>query len=105
MSDSHAHDVSKEIKGYIAVFVSLAVLTVVTVWVSNFEFTVAMGILVALIIAVFKGSLVASFFMHLVSEKKGIVWVLILTAVFFLALIFLPLGALMDQQGVPTNVP
>ena len=105
MSDSHAHDVSKEIKTYIAVFVSLAVLTVVTVWVASLKFTVAMGILVALIIAVFKGSLVASFFMHLVSEKKGIVWMLIVTAVFFLALIFLPLGALMDQQGVPTNVP
>jgi caa(3)-type oxidase subunit IV len=105
MSDSHAHDVRKEIKTYIAVFVSLAVLTVVTVWVARFEFTVAMGVLVALIIAGFKGSLVASFFMHLVSEKKGVVWVLILTAVFFLALIFLPLGALMDQQGVPTDVP
>ena len=105
MSDSHAHDVSKEIKTYIAVFVSLAVLTVVTVWVASLKFTVAMAILVALVIAGFKGSLVASFFMHLVSEKKGIVWVLILTAVFFLALIFLPLGALMDQQGVPTHVP
>ena len=105
MSDSHAHDVSKEIKTYVAVFVSLAVLTVLTVWVASLKFTVAMGILVALIIAGFKGSLVASFFMHLVSEKKWIVWMLLLTAVFFLALIFLPLGALMDQQGVPTNVP
>lgn len=105
MSDSHAHDVRKEIKTYVAVFVTLAVLTVVTVWVARFEFTVAMAVLLALIIAAFKGSLVASFFMHLVSEKKGIFWLLVLTAVFFVALIFLPLGAWMDQQGVPINVP
>lgn len=105
MSDSHAHDVRKEIKTYVAVFVALAVLTVVTVWVSKIEFTVAMGVLVALVIAGFKGTLVASFFMHLMSEKKSIVWVLIITIVFFLVLIFVPLGALMDQQGVPTHVP
>ena len=105
MSDSHAHDVSKEIKTYIAVFVTLAVLTMVTVWVSRFEFTVAVAVAVALVIAAFKGSLVASFFMHLISEKKGVVWVVILTAVFLLALVFLPLGALLDQQGAPVNVP
>ena len=72
MSEAHAHDHKKHIRTYIMVFVSLAVLTAVTVWAASFEFTVAMGIVVALIIATFKGSLVASFFMHLVTEKKSI---------------------------------
>ena len=102
MSDASAHDVSKHIKTYIAVFVGLCIMTGVTVWVASFKFTVAMGVTVALIIAAFKGSLVASFFMHLVGEKKSIIWILILTAIFFAALIGLPLFALLDHQGVPT---
>jgi caa(3)-type oxidase subunit IV len=101
MSDASTHDVSKHIKTYIAVFVGLCILTAVTVWVASFEFTVGMAITVALIIAAFKGSLVASFFMHLLHEQKGILWLLILTAIFFAALIGLPLFALLDNQGVP----
>jgi cytochrome c oxidase subunit 4 len=103
MSDSHAHDVSKHVKTYVLVFVGLAVLTVVTVWVAGLKHTVMAGVALALIIATIKGSMVASFFMHLVSERKGIYWVLVLTAIFFVALIFLPLGALLDQQGTPLH--
>lgn len=101
MSDASTHDVSKHIKTYIAVFIGLCIMTGVTVWVSRFEFTVAMGVTVALLIAAFKGSLVASFFMHLVGERKGIIWLLVLTAFFFALLIGLPLFALLDNQGVP----
>ncbi len=102
MSDTGAHDVSKHIKTYMIVFVGLCIMTGVTVWVASFEFTVAMGITVALIIATFKGSLVASFFMHLVGEKKSIIWILILTAFFFAFLIGIPLFALLDHTGTPT---
>ena len=104
MSDSHTHDVSKHVRSYVLGFAALAVLTIVTVWVASFEFTVGAAVAVALIIATFKGSLVASFFMHLVSEKKAIYWLLALTAIFFVVLIFLPLGAMLDHQGTP-NVP
>ena len=100
MSEAKAHDAKKEVRTYLFVFVSLAVLTWVTVWVASIEFTVAMGVFVALIIATFKGSLVASFFMHLLHEKKWVLYTLVLTMFFFIVLIGLPLFALMDQQGV-----
>ena len=48
------------------------------------------AISVALLVATIKGSLVACYFMHLISEKKLIYAVLVLTAVFFVALLALP---------------
>jgi cytochrome c oxidase subunit 4 len=86
---------------YILIGTSLLVLTVLTVWTSYFTVTVGVSIVIALIIATIKGSLVASFFMHLVSEKKLILIVLIITVVFFFALIFLPLSDTMDNVGNP----
>lgn len=86
-----AEEVRKHIKVYLTVFVALSVLTVVTVGVSYLHIrSVAMTILIALFIATIKGSLVAGYFMHLVSEKQIIFWVLALTAVFFVVLMLLP---------------
>jgi caa(3)-type oxidase subunit IV len=50
----------------------------------------AIAVPVALFIALVKGSLVAGYFMHLISEKKLIYAVLVLTVVFFAALLALP---------------
>ena len=86
---------------YILIGTSLLVLTVLTVWTSYFTVTVGVSIVIALIIATIKGSLVASFFMHLVSEKKLILIVLIITVVFFFALIFLPFSDTMNNVGNP----
>ena len=44
----------------------------------------------ALVVATIKGSLVACYFMHLISEKKLIYWVLAVTVAFFIALMALP---------------
>jgi hypothetical protein len=41
-------------------------------------------------VACVKGSLVACYFMHLISERGMIFWVLTLCAVFFIALLLLP---------------
>ena len=46
---------------------------------------------VALIVATIKGSLVAMYFMHLLHERKVIYWVLILTVIFFIFMMFVPL--------------
>jgi caa(3)-type oxidase subunit IV len=54
---------------------------------------------VALVIATVKGSLVASYFMHLISEKKLIIWVLVLTVAFFAALLLLPVFTVADRIG------
>ena len=79
------------VRKYIIVFTSLLVLTLITVAVSYFHLGVAAAIIVALIIATIKGSLVACYFMHLISEKKMIYMMLSLTIVFFVVLMALPL--------------
>lgn len=82
--------IRKETRTYIGVFIALAVLTVLTVAVSYFHMPPVLGIGVALLIAAFKGSLVAGFFMHLRHERKLIYWVLILTVIFFFFLLLYP---------------
>jgi cytochrome c oxidase subunit IV len=85
-----AHDFQKHVRTYIGVFVALMVLTIVTVSVASLHLAVPLAVTVALFIAFIKGSLVASFFMHLISEKKAIYGALLLTVVFFLVLLFMP---------------
>lgn len=91
MSATDAEAIRKETKRYIGVFVALMVLTILTVAVSYFHMPFLLAVLVALIIASFKGSLVAAFFMHLAHERKAIYWVLILTVFFFVMLMFIPI--------------
>lgn len=97
MAGHSAEEIKKETRVYILVFVSLAALTLVTVGVSYLDLGVGAGIALALFIAAIKGSLVAAFFMHLLSERKLIYAVLILTLVFFVALLLLPLGGYADR--------
>ena len=97
MEAAHAEDLKKHVRVYISVFVGLLALTVVTVTISYLNLSVMPAIIVALIIASIKGSLVASYFMHLISEKKVIYAALALTVVFFLVLIFIPLLAMSDR--------
>ncbi len=52
----------------------------------------ALAISVAMVVATVKASLVAGYFMHLVSEKKVILWLLLLCAAFLVFLFLLPLG-------------
>lgn len=99
MADAHAHDVKKEVRGYIGVFIALAALTVLTVFASYLEVSGTMHILIAMFIAVVKGSLVCLYFMHLISERKLIYWTLYLTAVFFVVLMLVPLLARFDRLG------
>ena len=99
MSGHSTEEIKKETRIYILVFVALAALTVITVAVSYLDLSVGAGIVVALFIAAVKGSLVAAFFMHLISERKLVFAVLVLTLAFFLALMFLPLGGYLDRLG------
>ena len=91
--DDHAHDpaeIDRHVRVYIMVFVALMVLTIVTVAISRVHLPVPIAVTVALLVATIKGSLVACYFMHLISEKKLILWVLALTVVFFVVLLSLP---------------
>ncbi|HEX9577517.1 MAG TPA: cytochrome C oxidase subunit IV family protein [Myxococcales bacterium] len=80
----------KHLGKYYAVFVALICLTAITVAVSYLKLNRPLAITVALIIATIKAGMVAAVFMHLVSEKKVIYAVLILTAAFFLLVLLLP---------------
>ena len=90
MTTDHAADIDRHVKVYITVFVALMVLTIVTVAISRLHLSVPVAVTVALLVATIKGSLVACYFMHLISEKKLIYAVLGLTVVFFIALLALP---------------
>src|SRR6185436_15010149 len=83
-------DIDKHVRVYITVFVALMVLTIVTVAISYLHLPLPVAIAVALLVATIKGSLVASYFMHLISEKKLIYAILLLTVAFFIALMALP---------------
>jgi hypothetical protein len=54
---------------------------------------------VALIIAITKGSMVASVFMHLSDEKRWIYGALLLTVLFFVVLLALPILSMSDHIG------
>ena len=98
MSEAHsAEDLKKHVRAYILVFVSLMVLTLVTVAVSTLHLPVHQAIAVALVIATVKGSLVACYFMHLISEKKLILWVMLLTVAFFVVLLLVPTFTAVDR--------
>jgi cytochrome c oxidase subunit 4 len=99
--DAHAahDDIRSHVKTYYMVFGALMVLTLVTVGVSYLHLSIPLAITVALIVAIVKGSLVALFFMHLSNERKMIYWVLALTAVFFIFMMFVPL--LTNSDKIP----
>jgi cytochrome c oxidase subunit 4 len=86
----HAADIDRHVRIYITVFVALMVLTIITVLIARVHLPVPIAVTVAMIVAIIKGSLVACYFMHLISEKKLIYAVLALTLAFFIALLALP---------------
>src|SRR5260370_42299515 len=91
MSDAAQHE---DVKGHMGksyvVFVALLRSTAITVGVSYLRLNRPLAITVALIIATVKAGLVAAVFMHLISERKVIYAVLILTALFFALVLLLP---------------
>jgi cytochrome c oxidase subunit IV len=64
--------------------------------IAEFHLPLPIAVTVALLVATIKGSLVACYFMHLISEKKLIYAVLLLTAAFFAALLALPVLTVHD---------
>jgi len=86
----HAAEIDRHVRVYLTVSASLMVLTLVTVGISRLHFPVPIAVTVALLVATVKGSLVACYFMHLISEKRLIIAILALTVFFFIALVALP---------------
>ena len=96
--DAHANDdIRSHVKTYFMIFGALMVLTIITVGVSYVHLPIPMAITVALIVATIKGSLVALYFMHLSHERKLIYYVLVLTGIFFIFMMFVPLVTNLDK--------
>ncbi|HBL25427.1 MAG TPA: hypothetical protein DD490_01170 [Acidobacteria bacterium] len=84
-------NIDRQVKTYILIFVTLMALTIVTVAISRVHLPTPYAVTLALIVASVKGGLVAGYFMHLLSERKLIYWVLAFTVAFFFAVLLLPL--------------
>ncbi len=93
MGGHTAEEIRSEMRRYWVVGTALFLLTVVTVAVSYLDVSAGLAIFIALLIACLKGGLVAAVFMHLISEKQAIYSLLLLTLIFFVALMLGPLGA------------
>jgi cytochrome c oxidase subunit 4 len=101
MTSDHAADIDRHVRIYITVFAALMVLTVITVAIARLHLPLPMAVGLALFVATVKGTLVACYFMHLVSERRLIYAVLVLTVVFFAALLALPVVTHSNGYWIP----
>jgi cytochrome c oxidase subunit 4 len=97
--------IRKHIRTYLMIGGLLFVFTVITVLANQVDLAVPAAITVALIIAAIKGSMVAAVFMHLSNEKKWVYGSLLLTVLFFIVLIFIPLFTTYDTFGTHVTPP
>ena len=93
-------EVQKSVRMYMSVGVMLLIFTGITVAASYFNFAIPAAITVALVIAALKGSMVAGVFMHLSHERQWIYGALLLTVVFFVVLMFIPLFTSLDGLSI-----
>jgi cytochrome c oxidase subunit 4 len=102
--DAHHDDhdsperIKREMRVYLYVLGALAALTGLTVWACfGLKLPIHYAVMVALAIASIKGFLVAGFFMHLLSERKLVYGILLLTVVFFAVLLWGPVHDIADK--------
>ena len=84
--DQHAQGNHPSVKTYLMVFVGLGILTALTVSLSYMGLSHPVGIAAAAAIAAAKCTLIATFFMHLKSERPGFT-ILLFVALFFIAVL------------------
>jgi len=90
ISHEDAHHIAKHRNGYLMVGGLLLLFTAITVWLSYVDFgSQNANIVVAMIVATFKASLVAAIFMHLKGERPTIWRFLFFTAIFVAGLFLL----------------
>ena len=96
--------IRQSIRLYLIIGATLFVFTAITVGVNQVHLAVPAAITVALIIAIMKGSMVASVFMHLRDERRWIYAALVLTVLAFVVLMTIPSFTIMDTIGTPIHV-
>ncbi len=91
MSSSNSEDVSKMVVVYKKLFLVLAVITALGIGIAYLHVPVWVAILIAFIIMAIKGKVVIDAFKHLIVGRNLILVLFGLTAIFFVAVIILPL--------------
>ena len=86
-------------KLYTRNLIVLLILTAITVGASYVDFGAA-NVVIALFIASIKATLVALFFMHLISERQVIFLILALTGIFAVVLLMLPAVTNLDHIAI-----
>ena len=97
MTTETKESIEHHVQVYIRVFIALGILTVVTVAVSYLDVSFIEAFFIAMTVATIKGSLVLGYFMHLITERQMIIWILVATVTTFIILMFIPLISLTDQ--------
>ncbi|MEP6809019.1 MAG: cytochrome C oxidase subunit IV family protein [Chthoniobacterales bacterium] len=88
--EAYAHDVAHHVRKYLYVGLALICLTGLTVFLSYVDFgSHKANMVVGMIVATIKVSMVAAIFMHLSAEKKLIYRILLFTAFFVAGLFWL----------------
>lgn len=107
MSHDHSHhDITHELghiiprKVYTMVLCALLFLTIITVWVAQFDFG-NWNIVVAMVVASIKAGLVTLFFMHLKYENK-VTW---LYVIFPIMLLFIMIGGVFSDNPFRVHSP
>jgi caa(3)-type oxidase subunit IV len=92
------------IKTYNIVFISLLILTGVTVWAASLQVSSSTHLIVATLIATVKAAVVTFVFMHLWFEKK-LLWTIVIYPLFILALMILGTtgDASVKRRGLPAH--
>jgi cytochrome c oxidase subunit IV len=102
VQEIHEHpDIDRQVRAALFVFASLLVLTGLTVTAYTLHLPIHTAITLALLIAAVKGSLVAGWFMHLISERRIIYWMLALAAAFFVPLLLFPTFTFLGAARLP----
>jgi len=90
MAAHTAEEMQKHVRIYLVVFATLAGLTLITVAISYLDLTMTLAVIIAIFVATVKASLVATYFMHLISERGLIFWILGFTILFFAVCLMIP---------------
>jgi caa(3)-type oxidase subunit IV len=105
MPSEHHGDIRNSVRRYWLIGAALYVFTVITVAVNQVHLAIPLAVTLALIIAIAKGSMVASVFMHLSNEKRWVYGSLLLTVVFFVFLLGIPILTTNDTFGTHIQYP
>ena len=90
MAELSTPDIKQEVKKHLVIYGFLLFLTAINFIVSKLSLLGEYTVVIVLTVALAQGVLIVCYFMHLISEKKLIHFVLILTVIFFLGLLLLP---------------